>query len=483
MVHIRSFSRRLLPAALMLTLGFGGSSCEKILDVEPQNSLDATAGLKTPADIQAAIRGSYDILQSANYLGLRYQLFADLGADNARHTGTFPSFANIANAAILPDNVELTNMWNTIYAGINRVNYVIQQAERLNDPSFDKNTALAEARALRAFHYMNLLAYWGGTPAGYGYAGGVGVPLRLTPTTSITGEEIKPIARSTEAEVVAAIREDLDFAAQTLPGERSTKAYIGKATVLALRARLELRLRNYEAAADYASQVDATLQGLTPAKSLATNITGASYDAIFSQKFSSESIWELGFDPVDGNTLAFFWFPAASGGRNEVDPATGLGPAHEAGDLRRNVNVVTAATAVPGVFPSGTTRKYYRIASSDDNVILVRSGEVVLTWAEALARTGQLESAATLVNRVRARAGLAALSAETTADQTLLVNAILKERRVELANEGFRWFDLRRTGLVQMTLPLVTQEFRNLWPIPQRELQTSNGLIVQNTGY
>ncbi|WP_231576225.1 RagB/SusD family nutrient uptake outer membrane protein [Hymenobacter sp. DG25B] len=446
--------------------------------------------------MQAAIRGSYDILQSANYLGLRYQLFADLAADNARHTGTFPSFAQIANGSILPDNVELTNMWNTIYAGINRINYTIQQAELLTDPSFNKDAAVAEARALRAFNYMNLLAYWGGKPEGYGYADGLGVPLRLKPTTSITGEEIKPIARNTEAEVVAAIREDLAFAAQHLPIERSTKAYISKVTVLALQARLELRLRNYQVAANYAEQIETELGTLTPVKTLEKNIGDASYDAIFSQKFSSEALWELPFDPVDANSLAFFWFPAAAGGRNEVDPATGLGPAHEAGDLRRVVNSVTASTATT-VYPSGTTRKYFRVASGDDNVILVRSAEVVLTWAESLAQLGQTDRAIELVNVIRKRAGLApyvfvappkvgdvvpphVIIANSSAD---IVTAILKERRVELANEGFRWFDLRRTGLVQATLPAITEPYRNLWPIPQREIQTSQTLVTQNPGY
>ncbi|ALD21517.1 RagB/SusD family nutrient uptake outer membrane protein [Hymenobacter sp. DG25A] len=489
MVHIRSFGRRLLPAALALTVGFGISSCEKILDVEPQASLDSAAGLKTPADVQAALRGSYDAIQSANYYGLRYQLFADLAADNARHTGTFPSFAEIANGGILPANVELTNMWNIIYVGINRVNYVIQQADLITDPSFDKNGTIGEARALRAFHYMNLLAYWGGKPEGYGFSDGLGVPLRLTPTTSITGEEIKPKARASEAEVVDAIRADLDFAIANLPVARSTKAYIGKATALALRARLELRLRNYTAASNFASELNTALTG-------GVRLEG-DYGAIFSQKNSSEALWEIPFDAVDPNQLAFFWFPAGAGGRNEVDPATTLGAAHEAGDLRRNVNVVTASTAT-SIYPTGTTRKYFRISASDDNVVLARGGEVILTWAEAVAQQGHLDSAAVLVNRVRTRAGLAPYAFEAPAPGTdgtvrphvivaktndAVVAAILKERRVELANEGFRWFDLRRTGLVMATLPAITQDFRILWPIPQREIQNSLELVKQNPGY
>ena len=82
---------------------------------------------------------------------------------------------------------------------------------------------------------------------------------------------------------------------------------------------------------------------------------------------------------------------------------------------------------------------------------------------------------------MRSRAGLAAKAVTT---QQALIDDILRERRVELAHEGFRWFDLRRTGLALTTVPsLANQGFRLLWPIPQRELLNSNGLVTQNPGY
>lgn len=471
-----TLGRTLAASALLATLGLGTTSCDKVLEVEPRASLDSQTGLRTRQDAEAALRGCYDSFQSANYYGLRYLLFADLGADNARHTGTFPTFAQIAQNQILPDNVELTNMWNTIYSGINRCNYLIEQVQKIDDPAFDKASAIAEAKALRAFHYINLLGYWGGSPEGYGYPNGLGVPLRLTATTSIAGDEIKPIARATEAEVVAAIRTDLDAASADI-GATGSKARLSKAAVLALRARFELRMRNYADAAKFADQVSAALGGLP---------LEGEYNNIFSQKFSNESIWELSFDAVDSNSLAFFWFPTSSGGRNEVSPATTLGPAHEAGDKRLNVNVVTATTQQLPTYPANATRKYFRIAAGDDQPVMVRTGEVILTQAEALARVtgGDLVKARTLVNRIRVRAGLAELPATLT--QSELITAIQKERRIELANEGFRWFDLRRVNAVQTTLG-VTQTFRNLWPIPQREILNStvdgNKLVVQNPGY
>jgi starch-binding outer membrane protein, SusD/RagB family len=90
-----------------------------------------------------------------------------------------------------------------------------------------------------------------------------------------------------------------------------------------------------------------------------------------------------------------------------------------------------------------------------------------------------LAGAAADINVIRNRAGLANTTATTLTD---LMLAIEKERRVELAHEGHRWFDLRRYNKLS-TLPSFTQSFRALWPLPQREITNSGGKIVQNTGY
>jgi hypothetical protein len=334
---------------------------------------------------------------------------------------------------------------------------------------------------------MNLLAWWGGTPQGYSYSGGLGVPLRLTPTTNITDGAINPIARSSEADVNTAIRADLDYAAKNITSvvlSGSSKARLSQAAVLGLRARFELRQRDYAAAASFAQQA------LTAAGN--TVSLEAQYGTIFSQKYSQESLWELDFNPTDQSQLAFFWYPSARGGRGEVAVATSLAAAHTANDARRPVNVVLTAEANT-TYAANTTRKYFRISSQDDNFQVIRLGEVILTLAEAQAQLGNLTSAVTQLNRIRTRAGLAAYAlTTTTADptgQTGLLAQILTDRRLELANEGIRWFDLRRTNTVQTVLTTTTQTFRNLWPIPQREILNSvpvgqsASLVSQNPGY
>lgn len=438
-------------SALLLGLGLGLGSCEKILDQTPQNSVDSSTGFKTRQDAVAGLRGCYDALQSVNYYGLRYQTFADLISGNIRHTGTFPTFAQIYQNQILSDNTDIRSVWIAIYDAINRDNYFIQSVSAINDPAYNSASAIGEARTLRALNYMNLLGFWGGTPAGYGYDGGVGVPLRVNPTLAV-GPDTQPIAQSSEAAVAAAIRSDLSFATDNLASTAITG--ITKNSALALRARFELRMRKYADAITFAKQVTGNVN-------------------------TADNLFQLTFSVTDANQLAFFWFPSSLGGRNELDPSDDLAAAHPAGDLRLPINVVTASNATT-VYPAGTTRKYYRISTNDDPVNVIRYSEVVLTLAEAYAQTNDLPNAIIQLNLIRAKAGLAPTTAVT---KEALLTDILLQRRLELAHEGLYWFDLRRTNTVQTALPASTQTFRNLWPVPFQEILNSGNVLVQNPGY
>lgn len=457
---------RALAASLFFTIT---TSCEKILETEPLASLPADEAYTTRQGLDAGLNGMYSSLAGANYYGLRYPTFADMGADNILWRGTFPSFQQIYQNNILPDNVELSNMWGSIYSSISRTNYIIAAAETFNDPAYNKVDAIGQARGLRAFHYMNLLGYWGGSPSGYGQ-GGLGVPLRLEPV--LLTSETDPIPRSSEQEVIDQVNADLDFAIANCAN--TNKGFMSKNAAIALKARFALRNGNYQMAADLTNQLKS---------STGTYPLVANYADLYLLKNQTESIWELQYNAVNTNQFAFFWYPTANGGRNELDPSATLLSAHEAGDKRLPVNTVTTAT-VPGAPIVGITQKFSRVLG-DDNFVIVRYAEVALTRAEALARLGtNTEEALTLLNAIRTRAGL---PARTALAGTALINAILQERRVELAHEGLRWFDLRRTNSVATTLSGFTQPFRNLWPIPQREVLNSvvNGRseIEQNPGY
>jgi len=453
-----------------------GTSCQKeTLDQKPQASLDATTAIKDAASLTAATLGIYSGFQSGSYHGLRYFAFADLYADNMSHTGTFPSFATIANKQILPDNTEVGSMWNSMYSTINRANTVIAAIPSIADQSVVKDNVLAEARILRANVYFDLIRYWGGSKTGFNQAGGVGVPLVLTPT--LVEADAAPRVRATEATVLGQVITDLDFAIGISTfANKNVTGRVGKDYAKALRARVALYMGDYATAQTYATElITSTRYALT---------AGADYKNIWALKNTSESLWEIQYEPTNANSIAFFYYTTATGGRNEIATATGLNTAHEAGDLRQSVN----ATATGGTASNLKTLKFTRVATGDDNVVMFRLSELYLIRAEARAQIGtDLVGALSDVNVVRTRAGLAVSAAATTAD---LMTAILKERRVEFAHEGHRFFDLKRTNSLATTLgaaafgvTTIDNTFRALWPIPQREVLTSGGITAQNTGY
>jgi len=455
-----------------------GTSCEKeTLDQKPQASLDASTAIKDASSVTAATLGIYSGFQSGNYWGLRYFAFSDMYADNINHVGTFPSFSAIWNVAILPDNTEVSAMWNSMYSTINRANTVIAAVPGIADPTLDKNNALAEARVLRANVYFDLIRYWGGSKTGFNQAGGVGVPLVLTPT--LVEADATPKARATEAAVMAQVIADLDFAigVATFPNNNTT-GRVNKDYAKALRARVALYMDDNTTALTYSNELIASGRyALTP---------GVTYRDIWANKNTKESLWEIQFEPTNSNSVAFFYYTTATGGRNEIATSSGLNTAHEAGDVRQAIN----ATTLGGGSTNLKTLKFTRVSTGDDNVVMFRLSELYLIRAEARAQIGtDLVGALADVNVIRIRAGLAANTTATTT--ATLMTAILKERRVEFAHEGHRFFDLKRTNLLATTIGAsyfgisgtINNTFRALWPIPQRETLTSGGIIAQNTGY
>lgn len=454
-------------STLLLTLGLSLGACDEALNVEPQNNISSDKGYSTKEDAAAGLLGCYDGLQglqtsTSSYYGASFPSDVDLVSNNIIEVGTYnTTYGLIAQNQISADNIEIASLWQSMYDVINRCNYLLEETDKITDPAFAKLANQGEARVIRALCYMNLLSLWGGTTQGYGYDGGVGVPLRLTPTSAI-GAQTTPQARVSEVDVAAAIRADLDFAVTNLSTAATGSTRATKNAALALRARFELRMRNYADALKYAQQVPA-VAGFTAAAPSSTA--------------TPDAIWQLFFSATDQNLYAFYWYPSP-GGRNEFDPSPGLIAAHPAGDLRLPINATS----------TGTTLKYTHTASRDDYFNVVRYAEVALTIAEAAAQTGDLVTATNQLNIIHKRAGLAATTATTTAG---LIADILLQRRLELAYEGHYWFDLRRTNTVQSALGTGSttkpnawdQTFRNLFPLPQRDINLANGVLVQNTGY
>ena len=446
---------------LMLLLGsVMAMGCKKILDQSPLSSLDAPTAFTTGPAVTAGLLGVYNTFQQPEYYGTDYTLLCDLEADNLDHTGSYPTYEQVKNRAITPDNTNVLNTWNRIYQGINRVNTIIADIPGIKDASFDSAGALGEAEFLRALMYFDLMRYWGGTPSGFSNPNGEGVPLILTPT--FTASDAAPHARSNAGAVFTQILSDLSYAVANIPSSNDA----GRGNQLAataLRARVELYIGQYDAAATDAESV------ITAAGALSL-----SYPGIWLAKnVQPESIFELQFSATNQDGLYFYYF-----GRDEVATDASLGAAYAAGDTRLPVNYYHGLDA-SGKSVYATTK--YDNPDGSQDITLIRLSEMYLTHAEAVLRGSNpdVATATSDLNTVRARANAAPTSAVTVSD---LETAILLENRLEFPHECHRWFDLRRLGLAASTFG-VTDSTKILWPIPQNEVLTSGNVIAQNPGY
>lgn len=427
-------------------------SCE-VLDVKPLDAIDATVALSDKNGIEKAVLGTYSSLQSLSYYGRTHVLFQDLVADNLIHPidATSSDYAQVASNNILPDNGAIGGMWNIMYDGINRANNIIEKVEEVKDMTREeKDQALAEMRFIRALNHFNLTNYFGD------------IPVRTKPTIG-TADLTTP--RTAKADVYTQIIADLLFAEQHLPTSASLKIRASKYAATALLARVFLYQGDNAKAKTKAGEVISN-GGYTILPS---------YGSIFGGDGSAETIFEIDFNELDRNRIAEYNFPRSLNGRREVAPAPGLIAAYEVGDQRKNFSI-----AVNGL--DSYSVKYDDLSTGTDNVIVLRLADMYLIRAEAEAKlNGNISTIQQDVDRIRIRAGLSGTPAAT---YTALLNAIDKERRVEFAFEGFRWFDLVRTGRAVDVLINVTNSNQTLFPIPLDEIQTNKDPgMTQNPGY
>ncbi len=446
---MRSFKMYFLGIASVLAV----SSCD-VLDVEPQNSIPASEAFKDKAGIERGIFGAYSSFQSLSYYGRTYGIFSDLAADNLGHPvdATALEYAEVDNNNILPENGSVANIWSSIYDGINVANNVIVKVPEMDDMTEDeKNKALGELYFIRALNHFNLMVYFGG------------VPIKTSPTIGLDNLNAP---RNSVGQVYDLIISDLTFAADNLDANPSLKIRATKYAAVALLARVYLYKGDYELAAQRATQ--AIDEG---GYTLLDN-----YADIFVTDGSPETIFEIDFNLLERNRIAEYNFPKSLNGRREVEPTQDLLDAYEVGDQRFDASIAYDGSGL--AYPI----KYDDLSTGTDNVIILRLGEMYLIRAEAEAKlNGDMDAIKSDIDQIRSRANLPATSASAYDD---LLSRIEKERRIELAFEGHRWFDLVRTDRAIAVLPNVNNINQTLFPIPSPELQTNtNSGMYQNPGY
>lgn len=439
------------------------TACEKKLDLSPRQSISQEKALLTENDVKVTLVGAYDGLQSVSVYGGDIQVVNELmgNTENILFTGTFAGLADIHALEITIQNSYAWDIWNRSYNTINRVNNVLSAVDKVTSSPAERDRIEGEALFIRSALYFELVKLFARTWGDGDNNANPGVPLVLTPTTGIEEEDFR--ARNSVAEVYAKIIEDINRAESLLPVVNGI--YATKGAAAAFVARIALMQQDYPTARDAANRV--ITSGRYP---LAGNISNLWYTFLRNGGASpAEYIFAMTVTQQDGaNDLNTFFGistgEAGTGGRSDSKILPAHWNKYEAGDDR-------------GVFRVQVGSNFYTQKHLDiyGNVPVVRSAEMYLTRAEANLRAGTALGAEPLddVNLIRDRAGLDPLA-------TVTLDAILKERYLELAFEGQGLSDAKRTrtnwsGTAWNSMYLIL-------PIPMQDMDV-NDKLVQNEAY
>jgi hypothetical protein len=491
--------------SFVLVLGtlFG---CDSILSPEPQGLITVDKLFSSESGIITAVNGAYQPLQGI-YKGELLRI-TELGSDDGW----------IWRKEVEPDIFiidqtygGIQGVWADHYTGITRTNTILNRIGKFEGFTSEtlKKSLTGQAKFLRAFYYFNLVRLFGG------------VPLILDEVVS-RGDAEQP--RASIQQVYDQITADLTEAIQLLPNDNTAKNGNQAGTANAKSAQALLVLVNLELEKwdkVVSSSTDLVKSGML-LSNYAANFNGT-------QENGNHTYFEVQYGGVAGATtsnLSNTYSPPDYGGAAAILPTdddlkgkggslssgNGFMQLFEAGDRRKAVLVQNYGLTnfIDPSKPKGSlffVNKYYNTVDprglSTWNYPLIRVSEILLARAEALNEMGYVADgeAFELLNRIRLNAGLSKLTAGELPNQEKLREAIRKERRIELAFEAKRYFDLNRWGLLEasvqkqmdflkLTFPKnkvivhpITKKSYYLNPIPSIEFTNNAKLGTQNPGY
>jgi len=485
----------LLLNIVFLILVISGCS-EEFLEIAPVSNSNVQSFYRNEGDFENAITGAYATLKTNGVYQDYMQLVGDLRSDNTEMGTTASvrfSFFELSEFRDQVTNPINENIWNDHYLGIVRVNEILERIDGLDASESFKNRIKAEAKFLRGLFYFNLVRVFGD------------VPLVINGLNSI--EESYAIGRTDKNEVYVQVISDLDEAENFLPVQ--AKGEEGRATkgaALALLGKVYLFMHDYESAASKLLEVINLneYELLDDYLSLWIASNNNHKESIFDVQFKKSSGANTGsffterYSPYQFPHLPYF---STSGGYNI--PTADLIQAYEEGDLRKEASLREYFIDVSGDTVAGLEGRFnikffdmpVQGQGSDDNWPVLRYADVLLMYAEALNEISfQADGDAFYyLNEIRNRAGLPAKTVGNP-DPELSVDsqeqfrlAIEHERRVELAFEGHRWFDLVRTGRAIEVLNSKVSGGVNVYqlflPVPQSQIDINPKAIKQNEGY
>lgn len=461
--------KKIVALGICSVLAFS-AACDRKLDIVPKDFVDATQAITTAQDVESAVIGGYGRLGDPALYGADFQLTADLlAADNyIAWQGTFQGYREMANKRMNSINTQATRTWTRSYWAINTVNSALENLSLVTDADL-RDQLEGEARFIRAVVHFELVRLYAAPwqPGGANTQAGVPIVLQAADTQA---EASVQTARATVAQVYAQVIDDLTRAENLLPEENNTRA--DKYAAAAFLSRVYLQQSDFAKARDAASRViESGRYRLNPEVFTA-----------FRSRNSAESIFEIQQNNQnnagtanDGLTTFYASLPGI--GRADVRVRPEFAELYDSTDARLTELIYEGEGARAGL-RSGKWTDFYA------NIPVIRLAELLLTRAECNLRLGTAEGAAPVedVNAVRLRAGVAPY-------ESLTLDDILFERELELAFEGVRVHDIKRTlrSIERLESDETTTVFayndpRLVLPIPQRELD-ANDLLTQNQGY
>jgi hypothetical protein len=484
-------------------------SCKKWVDYDPKEDFVVTEKeyLKSESDYRTMLVSVYTPLQWLNQAVVVGEVASDNAVAGGENASDVLSLQQIDDYTHTPINSTLQELWVSAYEGVNRANYMTQY----------KNTNLAgvavsfagkealygEVYFLRAYYYFTLVKFFGDVP--------LFVDKRLGLTDS------KSLQRTAKAEVYKQIEADLTAAVAALPATQVQKGRITKYAAQALLGKVLLYQGKFDAAATALESV-ITANAFSLVSNYGNMFLAAGEngpESVFEIQYSNNSpyynwggatrgqgnyaVQQTGIRGLNGSAN----MPYAAGWSTNL-PTQNLAAAYTAGDQRKAVTVLDIEaykTANPGfgityqVAPYKNTGLYNQKylprkgetsgqleLNYTNNFRIIRYSDVLLMAAEAYNRASAPNDVKALgyLNQVRVRA-FGNTANNIAATGTALRDAIWNERRLELAMEGDRFFDLVRTGQAATKITGFKAGKHEVFPIPQQEVEISG--LTQNSGY
>jgi hypothetical protein len=503
---------KLVSLSLVLCLG----ACKKeFLEQTDPNAVTVKDYFKTENDILLAVNGAYQSLRSGNTVGESSHLFTDersddRGRDDNQSNAGEPFQFN--DFSILPANSNLRTHWSSLYQSISRTNVILSNIDKVtfNNPA-NKEIYGGEAKFVRALMYFELVRKWGAVPL---------VTEQLTTIEEVSARTFRVPEEEVYAQIVSDLKDGLNSG---LPNHQNAagigriskaglNAYLGKvyltmATTLKDNKSANLELANTYLLAAYNMRTFGQL----------SEVPYADVFDVSKKTTNKESIFQIANRQGDLNYSSSLAADNQAKGEtiNSLKVATGIGANvkhdlvndYETGDPRKDFSIKYAND--PAVKDWFITK--FRDASSAAGVngyggndwIMMRYADVILMLAEVNNLMGNNAQAIQYLDMVRTRAGMptyavASLNSAYRSKYPTLKLAILHERRVELAFEHHRWFDLLRafnpTELAAYFKAKPQADYGNAkltnisakdwyYPIPFDEVKLDPAKMYQNPGY